>query len=55
MEIVTLEQNLALGVQCMLRSKLEYMMVFKAAAGSINISGGCVGGSIAAAKLVAKE
>ena len=39
----------------MRRSKLEYLRAFKAAAESINMAGGYVGGSIAAAKLVAKE
>ena len=54
MEIVTLERSLALNVQGR-RSEVDYLRAFKANADAINLAGGYAGGSIAAAKLVAKE
>merc|ERR1712194_333183 len=53
-EIVTLERSLALNVQGR-RSEVDYLQAFKANADAINLAGGHAGGSIAAAKLVAKE
>ena len=54
MEIVTLERSLALNVQRK-SSEVDYLRAFKANADAINLAGGYAGGSIAAAKLVAKE
>ena len=46
MEVVTLEQSLALNVQGK-RSEVDYLHAFKANADAINLAGGYVGGSIA--------
>ena len=54
MEIVTLERSLALNVQER-RSKVDYLRAFKVNTDAINLAGGYAGGSIAVAKLVAKE
>ena len=54
MDILTLERSLALNVQGR-RSKVAYLRAFKANADAINLAGGYTGGSITAAKLVAKE
>ena len=54
MEIVTLERSLALNVQGK-RSKINYLQAYKVNAEAINLVGRYAGGSIAAAKLVAKE
>ena len=54
MEIVTLERSLALNVQGK-HSEVDYLRAFRANADAINLAGGYAGGSIAAAKLVAKE
>ena len=54
MEIITLKKSLTLNVQGK-RSKVDYLQVFQANADTINLAGGYAGGSITAAKLVAKE
>ena len=54
MEIVTLERSLALNVQGRW-SEVDYLRAFKANTDAINLAGGYAGGSIAVAKLVAKE
>ena len=51
---MTLERSLALNVQGK-QSKVDYLRAFQANADAINLAGGYAGGSIAAAKLVAKE
>ena len=52
-EIVTLKRSLALNVEEQ-HSELECMRMFKATAKAINLAEGYTGGSIIAAKLVAK-
>ena len=54
MEILTLKRSLALNVQGK-QSKVNYLQAFRANADAINLTGVYAGGSIAAAKLVAKE
>ena len=54
MEIVTLKRSLALNVQEK-RSTVDYLEAFKANMDAINLSGRYAVGSIATAKLVAKE